>query len=106
MQAFDLHGNQGDGTGKVTVPDDNAWYFGSNNFTIDLWSLFDSTAKRKHMVTHYETDSAGDRYSFFYSEVTHRLTFYIQNTGVGYVNLEYPWLPQTGRWYHLAATWR
>ena len=88
-----------DGAGDyVSVPDNTAWDFGMNDFTIDLWIRFNQV--KNSMFIHQQYDFGGG-FEFYYQAGFGALVFNLS----GFSNaIGRPWAPQANTWYHLAVT--
>src|SRR5207245_273427 len=97
-----------DGSGLVSVPDDPAWTFGDDPFTIDLWANFNSIHGRDPFIGHDDGGGFLNKWIFWYDAQGHRepfgpaLRFLVGPTANDAV--VFPWQPNTGQWYHVAVT--
>ncbi|MFH0831354.1 MAG: LamG domain-containing protein [archaeon] len=88
-----------DGAGDfAAAPDSNDWYFGSNDFTIDLWVKFDTVAGQHYLVTQYTATNSW--YFLYEADGNIYLTFINSGAKANYI---LAWTPSAGVWYHLAA---
>jgi hypothetical protein len=106
-EAFELNG-QGS---QVTIPDGPEWTLGSEPFTIELWALFHSVPDRAPLVDHNEGPTTRNKWVLWYDAWGHReprgpaLRFHVNGPGLPIIDaVVWPWVPETGRWYHLAIT--
>jgi hypothetical protein len=85
----------------ISIPDSNDWYFGSGNFTIDLWISFSSLTGVKSILGQDEGAGPTNKWVFIYNyPSTNKITFSRGATG-----LEYTWDLSLviNTWYHLAV---
>ena len=88
-----------DGAGDyVRVPDNSAWDFGVNDFTIDLWMRFNQV--KNSMFIHQQYDFGGG-FEFLYQAGVGVLAFNRNGFNNG---INRAWIPQANTWYHLAVT--
>ena len=101
-QAFAFNG----GDGFVSVADSPAWKFGTNDFTIELWTKFNQV--KSSMFIHQETVGDASGFEFYWEAFNNQLFFSDDSSHVSIVR---PWvthgvftLPLPNFWYHLAVT--
>lgn len=86
----------------VTVPDSADWNFGSDDFTIDFFTRFNSTSGNQGFFGHLADE---DNYFVFYKlETVHKLLFQAKIGGVqkAYYVMSSNWSPSADTWYHIA----
>jgi len=95
----------------VSVPDDNAWAFGSNDFTIALWDNFDEpghgTVGSPGDIFIGNDEGGGQRNKWFFSLGGGFLCFHINGPSFPQGGLffpQVPFSPVVGQWYQLAIT--
>ena len=90
-----------DGTGDyLSIPDHADWYFGSGDFTIDFWVMFNSTASSLGFAGH---DNDGGNVSWeFYWHSTDGIKFRYSTDGTVLTTITRAWSPSINTWYHLA----
>lgn len=92
-----------DGSSYLTLADSDDWYFGTGDFTIDLWCMFNTTATAQ--VFCCQRDDTVNNVWYFYKHENGSLI--IAAYAPGGVELftcqsdVYPFVPK--RWYHLAT---
>jgi hypothetical protein len=89
--------------GWIEVPDDPAWTFGSEDFTIDLWALVAQDLGRNPFIAHDDAGGSFRKWIFWYDTGALRLHLNSPEAG-GHDVLAHPWQPAMGQWYHLAVT--
>jgi len=95
-----------DGNGDyLTIPDSTDWYFGSGDFTIDLWGKFNSIPTGTYSTLVSQGD--GSNYWLFSGLVTegiHRIYFLRYHPGEPYIIMTRAASSdfEMGTWYHLA----
>ncbi|MCQ9206769.1 MAG: hypothetical protein NG740_02665 [Omnitrophica bacterium] len=100
-----------DGDGDyLSLPDSNAWFFGSGDFTIDCWinlsSLPVNTVQKTILFQGAATPNDSDNWRVNIQESGGVYTFeFIQVVGqAGSINIGANFVPVVGTWYHLALT--
>jgi tRNA A-37 threonylcarbamoyl transferase component Bud32 len=88
----------------VSVPDDPAWAFGTNDFSIALWAKMFFVAGRQGFIA--SDDGNGDRNKWvFWLDVGQlRLILRNQEGTLSTTMGNSAFLPETNRWYHFAVT--
>lgn len=90
-----------DGTGDyVSIPDSADFAYGTNDFTIDFWVRFNSTA---NSGTFYSQTPNSFNEFLFYWTTSNRLYFYCTESSSTLVEFYANWTPSSGTWYHLAV---
>lgn len=88
-----------DGTGDyLTIPDSPDWVFGDNNFTVDFWVKFASTAGTQGL---WAQTTDGTSYVEFYWDGSNWV-FKLATANVFRVTLSAADTITTGVWYHVA----
>ncbi len=90
--------------GYIQVPDNELWSFGMKPFTICLWLKLDALPYNEHdFIGHNE--GGGDRNKWAFEFLNGNICFHINNpNNASFRIASYPWLPQIGKWHHLAVT--
>ena len=92
-----------DGTDDyVTVPDSDDWTF-PGDFTIELWARWDEPIGSDCLVGHNEGGGSNNKWFFLADSTSLKFHVNTPNLGTG-VWMTAPFVPETGRWYHLAVT--
>ncbi len=92
-----------DGNGDyVTLPDNARWYFGANNFTIELWVRFSSLSLNQGFACQYQ--DVDNQWWFYKAITTHKLTWFSRFAGAntGEYSMTNNWSPVVDTWYHIA----
>jgi hypothetical protein len=102
--AFVLDGNND----YVAVPDNDAWAFGTNNFTIELWVNFQflelNWLEEPEAIFIGQDEGAGYVKKWFFALGGGYLNFHVNGPGLDPVFLvQAEFVPEWDRWYHLAA---
>lgn len=91
-----------DGIGDyLRVPDSSDWNFGTGDFTIDLWTRFNSTSGCQMLVN--QGTSLSSYFQLDYC--SGNWNFEVHSSG-GNVNVSAPYFLNTDTWYHLALVKR
>jgi hypothetical protein len=104
VDAFDLNGSS-----YVAVPDNNAWAFGTNSFTIELWANFRSINESYNIgypdaVFVGQDEGGGDANKWFFALSAETLNFHINDPVNGPTFLvQAGFTPNLDQWYHLAV---
>ena len=100
-----------DGGSQITVPDDPAWTFGMNPFTVELWVSFDLIQGRDAFIGHDEGGGTTNKWIFWFDQWGHlgtpgnKLRLHLNTTDNGMTDpVEGDWSPVIGKWYHVALT--
>jgi len=91
-----------DGTGDyLSLVDSDDWNFGSGDFTIDLWTRFDSVAANRAFCQQY-VDGQNYWHIFWHAGATR---FVVSNVtaNVNTVYVGFDWSPSINTWYHIAV---
>lgn len=107
-QAFRLDGS----SDFISVPDNNAWAFGTGDFSISLWASFDSvrhdTYRRLPNVFIGHSPGAGTqgKWVFFYDDDGYLMFLNGPNSTLGVDFLRSPrtFFPTLGEWYNFTVT--
>ena len=105
-QGFVLDGS----SGYVSVPDNSAWAFGNNDFTIELWANFadypsDEEGQPDGGVFISSDAGGGNANKWFFALAGGVLNFHINDPVNGPVFLlNTGFTPDLNTWYHLAVT--
>lgn len=90
--------------GYIQVPDQAAWSFGVNPFSICLWFKFDELPYGQQMFIGHD-DGGGNQNKWLFGVSNGDLYFHINSPSRGGVVVAaHPWTPEVGKWYHLAVT--
>lgn len=97
-QAFDVDGIDD----SIQVQDQSLWFFGTNDFTIDLWVNFRSLKTDNPLVSNDEGGGSTNKWIFWVT--SNNLNFHI-NTSTGDTSgVSAPFTPLLDTWYHVAVT--
>src|SRR6185503_11931684 len=91
-QAFSFDGDND----FISVPDSPDWDFGTNNFTIDLWVLFNR--EKPTLFIHQQEGATAGGWEFFYQNGELRF-----NSDGSTNVIARSFTPVAGQWYHLAV---
>ena len=98
--------NQGftfDGASAVVeVPDDPAWAFGANAFTVQTWVRFDAISGSDVLVG--QSEGSGNLNKWLFWLKNGRLEFHLNGTASANITSDATFAPTLGRWYHVAVT--
>jgi hypothetical protein len=97
--AFSLNGvNQ-----YISVPDNQAWTFGTNAFTIELWANTASTVNNQALIAYDAGGGLQNKWIFWLNQ--NSLQFHINGPQVGanYITSSTIGI-NTNQWYHIALT--
>ena len=99
--AFNFDGS----SGYVSVPNSPLWNFGTNNFTIEFWANFNSTASgAQSFISCDNGPYSQNKWIFFYGYGVNGLTFHLNGAPGNQVIGNFPFSPIPGQWYHLGMT--
>ncbi len=116
-----LQGTAGFTTGKVgqafsvgtssyvSVPDNNLWAFGTNDFSIELWANFNSLPSStvggpNGGVFISDDEGAGSVNKWWFAYGGGKLTFHMNSPTLGPIFLvQAPFTPVIGNWYHFSV---
>jgi hypothetical protein len=88
-----------DGSGAyIHVPDSDAWYFGLQDFTIDLWVRFNAIVASNPLVSQ-QTNNDNE---FRLTASTTSLGFTVYSGASLIINVSGAWSPVINTWYHVA----
>lgn len=94
---------------SITVPDNDLWAFGANNFTIELWANFDvpggGTLSHPSDIFIGNDQGQGLQNKWFFALGGGGLEFLIHAGGNHFLPIG-PFDPVVGEWYHLAVVRR
>ncbi len=91
-------------TSFVSVADSADWAFGGDEFTVEAWVRFSSTASYTPIID--QADFAADQISWRLDWMTSqqiRFLYSPDGTNASRVTLSAAWAPTVGTWYHLAV---
>jgi len=95
----------------VEIPDSPSWTLGDQDFTIVLWVKFNEMQDRVPFIGHNEGGGEFSKWIFWYDAYGHNepggpaLRFHINSPSLGPKDTVIaPWVPVTGRWYHVGVT--
>ena len=97
-QSFTFNGS----TAVVEVPDNDAWDFGANDFTVQTWVNFNATAAIDNFVAHSEGAGAVNKWIFRLRDG--QLEMLLAGTATAQISSNGSFSTSTGRWYHVAVT--
>ena len=86
--------------GYLTIPDNDDWYFGLGNFTIDKQVRFNSVLTSQMLIG--QGSNANNQWYLQYGSAPNSLFFRSYSGGTLVVNVSGLWTPATATWYHLA----
>ncbi len=91
-----------DGTGDyVSFPDNDLYYIGTKDFTVDAWVRFNTTAAGAIMA---QWTGTGSQRSWEFVVTSSAVTFYTSTNGSAWnLRVTESWSPSTDTWYHVAA---
>ncbi|MFA7209782.1 MAG: LamG domain-containing protein, partial [Parcubacteria group bacterium] len=93
-----------DGNGDyLSLPDSDDWNFGGGDFTIDLWTKFNSLTDQGILGQQNLSDSANNRFILSFNNLQKRLYFNISSGGP-LMTMYTSWNPSANTWYHLAVS--
>ena len=90
------------GGSDIQFPDSNDFYFGSGNYTIELWVRHSNVAGQQAYVGQWQ--SAGN-YSYLLSTTSTALTLNVSTDGTNNFAISGSWSPVINTWYHIAVDW-
>ena len=91
-----------DGAGDyLTIADSGDWDFGSGDFTIDMWMMFDSLKSNQYLISQGQDSNNGWLLRWYLNSL--ELMQAEGDWGNPTVDLKYSWNPSTDIWYHIAA---
>jgi len=93
----------------ISIPDNDLWAFGANDFTIEFWANFDrqggGTVGHPDFVFISHDEGSGERKKWFFALGGGVLNFHINGPDFsGIFLVQAPFSPIVGQWYHLAIT--
>ena len=97
-QGFTFNG----GTSVVEVPDNAAWDFGANEFTIETWVKFNAVSGSDVLVAHSEGTGNVNKWIFWLKNG--KLEFHLDGTAAADITSDANFTPVLGRWHHVAVT--
>jgi hypothetical protein len=97
-QGFTFNGS----TAVVEVPDNTAWDFASNNFTVQAWVNFAAISGTDVLVGHSEGSGSVNKWLFWLK--SGKLEFHLNGSAVSNITSDANFTPVLGRWYHVAVT--
>ena len=90
--------------GHVEAPNHEAWSLGMNPFSIGLWINLNQPPSGEQMLVGHD-DGGGSSNKWVFGFSNGELYFHINNTaGAGSRIVGFPWVPETGKWQHVAVT--
>jgi hypothetical protein len=98
-QAFNFDGVDG----YVSVPDNPAWAFGTNDFTIELWADSSSSANNQALLAYDAGGGTLNKWIFWLN--SNNLQLHINGPGIGanYITSS-SFTRNNNQWYHIALT--
>ena len=88
-----------DGTNDyVSVGDNDAWNFGSGDFTIDFWVKVNTIATGHGF--YMQREDASNKFMLYWT-TSNRLYFYIVDAGVDKALVYATWTPTVGKWHYI-----
>jgi len=88
-----------DGTGDyLTAPSNEAFNFGTGDFTVELWYNFSSVASTQTLITVYQNSSTG--WGIQWNANTNLMYWFFGDT----LLMSYSMVPAVGSWAHIAVT--
>ena len=89
-----------DGAGDyLRVPDSSGFDFGSGDFTIDFWIMWNGTFSDTTVLEKWEL---GGQYSWILNLTTTTMNFIYSTTGANLFAKSVSWSPNINTWYHIA----
>jgi uncharacterized repeat protein (TIGR03803 family) len=99
VSAFSLNGvNQ-----YISVPDNPAWGFGTNAFSIDLWANYSALGGSPAFLANDEGGGSTYKWIFWLNGSTLQLHVNTPSGGATYIGSA-SFSPTLGQWYHIALT--
>lgn len=90
--------------GYVQAQDQPAWSFGVRPFSICLWFKFRTLPSGEQTFAGHN-EGGGERNKWAFQYVHEGLCFHVNNPSSASCRIgAYPWVPEVGRWYHMAVT--
>ena len=97
-QGFTFNGT----TAVVQVPNNAAWNFGANAFTLETWVKFNAISGTDILVAHDEGAGAVNKWIFWLQGGS--LGFHLNGSVVVNITSDATFTPTLGQWYHVAVT--
>ena len=97
-QGFTFNGS----TAVVQVPDNEAWDFGANAFTIETWVKFNAVSGSDVLAAHSEGTGSVNKWIFWLHNGA--LEFQLNGSAVSNIASSANFAPVIGQWHHLAIT--
>ena len=97
-QAFAFNGS----TAVVQMPDNDAWDFGANAFTIETWVKFNAISGSDVLVAHSEGTGSVNKWIFWLHNGA--LEFHLNGSAVANITSSATFTPVIGQWHHVAVT--
>ncbi len=93
----------------VEVPDDAAWAFGANDFTVQTWVKFNAVSGNDVLVA--QSEGAGDANKWIFRLRNGQLELHLDGSAVANITSDVSFAPVVGQWHHVAIirsgnTWR
>ncbi len=85
----------------VQVPDNDAWDFGANDFTIETWVNFNAIAAIDNFVAHSEGAGAVNKWIFRLRDG--QLEMLLAGTASAQISSNGSFSPTPGQWHHVAV---
>lgn len=85
----------------ITVPDNADWAFGTGDFTIDMWIMFNAHTSHAGLYSQY-TDA--NNYVIFYWDTVTGLNFLCKSSSTTLASYQAAWTPSNSTWYHLTLS--
>ncbi len=96
-QGFSFNG----GSSQVSVPDDTAWDFGANDFTIETWVKFNAPTSEDVLIGHSNGSGSVNKWIFWRKNGA--LAFHLEGSAVANITSNVAFTPTVGQWYHVAV---
>jgi hypothetical protein len=90
--------------GHLQVANPETWAFGQRPFSICFWLQMSSPPGGEQMLI-AQDEGGGERNKWAFELLNGNVDFHINNPGsASYRIASHPWVPEVGKWYHLAMT--
>ncbi len=96
-QGFTFNGS----TAVVQVPDNAAWNFGANDFTVETWVKFNVLTSQDILVGHSEGTGSVNKWIFWRKNGA--IEFHLNGSAVSNITSDASFAPTVGQWYHVAV---
>ena len=98
FQGFTFNGT----TAVIEVPNNAAWDFGANDFTVETWVNFSAISGSDVLVGHSEGSGSVNKWLFWLQNG--KLEFHMNGSAVSNITSDASFTPALGLWYHVAVT--